>query len=782
LLISPARGEGVGLLRRYFAIGNGDVASAAASALARRGVELKPLDIRVSDSALGAGVAGAEVAVLLEASTGHLLPWLHAVADVTGTVRLQLPSGTYRLAAQTPGHPNPAGAGIPESVAVRLASEAVREATISIELPPAANVEFYLRDHFREPGPGRVTVLGADPSPPSFFTSAGALRAVAASDLDLAITPFRPGPQAGLPRAPSGVTTLAFTDDGGRAVPNADVVAVVYAGEDGVARLTLEPGSYTAIASRGPAYAVHIRSFTAVAGATTRLLFDVPKAVDDYGWMTIDTRVQTSRSRGVVAAAVDQLRAAAGEDLDAVVLADTNVLTPLEKFITAAGTGRILSAVPGIVLSGTPYGELAVGNLEPISLPQQTIPVTAAGESFASGDPDGGAPAAYANGWLSPSAVVAQARERSASGGALTTLPQPRRARTGYFSALDIEFDLARGYDAAHPDAGAIIPRRSAESLAVARPVYDDSWMGLEVFSGDSSGRESWHSFADLMALANLGRRSAALAASASDRLGAPAPGAWRTAVRIGDEPSAQVVGGSAGVLNAAVSGIASGKTVAGNGPLLRLAVSGAVTRASGAAVFTDLVLDPVESGDLLFVDRNVFSDASAVYTLHLTVSVDLQSPEWAPVQRIELFGNAPQPALEPDETGAFLSAVTLAAWDVSALTPTVATLRYVDDESGAIESVSTNARRFQTTLTYETTITDGDLRSADLVDLWFAARVTGTASLYPLVVGRAGAATPVAVASPVFVNLTDNDSELAFPEAYNGPCERPAAARCPRP
>lgn len=790
----PPKGEGrgYGAYRRWLFLGERDLADATRGLTELRNEEAIASPVTVVEQGSGTAIEGADVAVLRQAENDLWIPWTHARTGRNGERDLTLTPGTFAIAVQASGHPNEAAA--PERWIVEIPENSNPISAMVVELPRAGETEFYTRDHRRSATPARIVVLGEDPSPERLFASTSIDDLGPTSNGDPVIFPFADLTSDPLPTAPEGVSDTALVDQDGATVVAQDVVAILRAGSDGIATARLEPGRYVAVASRGPAYDYEARWFDVDPGRKTRVLLDLPKVVDTYGWIGTDLGLRGGNSADSRSGNTGRVRAAAAEGLDVVVAADTNFVTDLGPARAEAGLAGAVGSVAGQRLFTGAWGTLTALPLTADLLPLRTKPTTGPGEALDPESINGGAVDWWnedADGNAAPATVFGRLGERAAQG--TTTFVQvdePHHANfRSWFDQIALEFDFARGYDPEAVTESAM--QATTEDAAVMRledapNLYADTWQGLQAGNGRYAQRWAWRVLNDAFAFWNLGKRVTLTGASSSGTRLSPPPGNPRTWIFHSEEPSLQVSAQSPELAAAVANDLAGQRAVVSSGPWMAVELRAALVDLSGSPT-TTRTFGPRIPGQVMSVNPALWGGMSD-YRLEVTVTVRIQSPLWAPVEAIELFSNAAWQevdATDLDPTGSFLSGVTTFAWDVTtadlAAAQQPATLRRAIEAGQSITTETSTGVRYDlvtsTTLIFDKARLD-NLTAGGGPDLWYAVRTWGTQPLYPLAIGADGdAMTPWAFSNPVYLDLDGEGRD--YEQSFDAPCAQ-GTTDCP--
>ena len=292
----PASGELS--VTRYVVVGTGDAASVMTPMYALNGQATVRLQGTVRDAA-GAPVADARVAILPApyALTTHLLN--QAKCDATGHYTLDLPAGEYVAVATAVGRlrgaPTPVSLGAPVSQDLTLAAPGIAQLDIG-----------EVRDGSRQPTPAKVSFLGIDVEAPD--------------------PRFGPDPTES---ERNGVHAVAFTPDG-----RGDV--------------TLKPGSYSVVISRGVEYdVVRIASLKVPSGGPVTVTADLVRSVDTTGWLAGDYHQHSQGSIDSPLPIEKRVIENLAEGIEFAAATDHDNITDYRPFITRLHAEPFLNSVIG---------------------------------------------------------------------------------------------------------------------------------------------------------------------------------------------------------------------------------------------------------------------------------------------------------------------------------------------------------------------------------------------------------------------------------------------------
>jgi hypothetical protein len=178
-------------------------------------------------------------------------------------------------------------------------------------LPAPGHVAVNVVDENSNPVPGRISIVGFDPSPdPKFSADTGLF-------LDQT------------DRFPFGIVYAAYTDSAG---------AVDF---------DLEPGSYRVYVSRGAEWSLFSQAITVVGGATNNVNAQIAHVLDTTGFISSDHHVHAIASADSRVSNADRVRQFAGEGVDNIIITDHHHHTDLTPKITELGFTNFVNSTIG---------------------------------------------------------------------------------------------------------------------------------------------------------------------------------------------------------------------------------------------------------------------------------------------------------------------------------------------------------------------------------------------------------------------------------------------------
>jgi hypothetical protein len=502
--------------------------------------------------AAGGPAAGARVAAV-NAADDKLFTLLEL--DGAGKGGADLPPGTWHLSA--------AIEGMQLGPVVDVSVSAGGTHPVSLSVGPSRKLSITVKDPFGAPMPGKVTVR-CSPAP--------------------------------CPYSASTYKQHLFLEQ-----PEGGAAAIAYAGAQGSVDLSLPPGGYEVIVSRGPEYSIWPDTWPLSGRAVDLSQSDAQvnavlgHVVDSTGWMSADLHVHAANSAD--SAVPNDLRVLEfmAEGVDVLLSTDHEFITDFAPNIRALGAQDVIASMIGEEVTTFTYGHF------------NTFPLVRDAERANGGAFD------HAGGEDGPSMRIGElcAGIKAVHPGAVVQLNHPRGG-SGVITRLQV--DTATLASHANPeDFGmAVAPDATADD----HKLFGDGFDLIESANGPSpnfSVLNDWMTF--------LSRGTVRTSSGVSDSHDAQGGtgGYARTYAKVGvDTPAAF---SSAGFAEA----VRKHEAFVSNGPFLK--VTAQKLSAGGAPVG-----GPMEIGSTLSVSAGE----------SLEFSVDVQGPESMEFDRVELYSWAP--------------------------------------------------------------------------------------------------------------------------------------------
>lgn len=298
---------------RWFAIGRGDVGSVVDALLEARDAPRAAVRGYVVEQSTGEPLQGVKVFAFAvddesgERAEGPYLEWTTDVGDdiqLDGSFGGSLPPGTWDLLVHALGRP--------DSEFVRITVEAGQDANLVLESPRPGRVHFEIVDEANLPVPSKLTLFAEGESP----------------------------------RDP-------VLGDGFIADSPAHVVFTL----DGTGSVEVPPGRYTAVASRGLEYNLGVsKPFTIAANQSVDLDLQVVRSVDSLGWISADFHVHAVRSHDSGVSLADRVTTMASEGVEFLASTDHDAMTDYGPVIMNLDVEDFIGSTVGLEVTTIELG------------------------------------------------------------------------------------------------------------------------------------------------------------------------------------------------------------------------------------------------------------------------------------------------------------------------------------------------------------------------------------------------------------------------------------------
>ena len=330
--IVPADGELE--VRAYFAVGDGSVSSIGDIRNQIFGIETGELNGTINSG--GESLVGAQVAVyqVLNASTNppSLFMAGHAHTDDQGGFSMSLPPGDYTVRANMEGYLFPVDDQVDITIAVNEAS------TVDIEFPEPGLLQVTVIDEIG-PGPAKLQLVGFDPSPPLLnnvqFAQAGIFGDVGADGL------------------PYGIALVDFIDSSGAS-----------------ATISVEPGEYQLILSRGPRYSVFKKLITINPGETTTVDGEITRIIESEGFVHGDFHVHSIDSPDAEVSREERVAVYLAEGMDFFTPSDHGIRVDFTPTLQSMGVEKLIGTASSSETTTFDYGHF---NSWPVTVDTQQL-------------------------------------------------------------------------------------------------------------------------------------------------------------------------------------------------------------------------------------------------------------------------------------------------------------------------------------------------------------------------------------------------------------------------
>jgi hypothetical protein len=521
----PAQGSGS--YSRYFAVGDGDVASIADEDHRLAGNEVGVLRGQVTAGGLPAAAARVSL-VQKPGSNGADYNVINAFrTDENGRYEGMVEPGTYRVIAKLDGHPYEGGGTLPaeHEVTVVAGGETVED----FSLAASGRLRVRVADESGAPLPAKASIVGFDASPDPEND------ALIFLEVDAFVF--------GSPTKQQGEVLFGLVE----------VRFIGPSGDSG--EFALQPGEYEVVTSRGQEYSIQKQRIAVAAGETTTVDATLVRVVDTAGFAAADYHVHLLNSFDCGVTRDERILTMMAEGVDFFAATDHDFVTDLRADIMRLGGDALVASVPGVEVTTFNLGHFNIWPLEPDPTshiggpPDWGRAGVAAGTDFPSlGSYD-----------LSPAELFALGPE-----GSVVQANHFNSANLGYFHLAGID-------TAMNPPQSFSDPTRIRQNPAMAN-LYDDGLTALELWIEATRGQAALFEQANLgdwFNLLNQGRVKAGTANSDTHSTAAVQAGGPRNYVASAvDDPQSL----TASVLAESVN---AGRVVGSNGPFVRITLEG---------------------------------------------------------------------------------------------------------------------------------------------------------------------------------------------------------------
>jgi hypothetical protein len=571
-------------LTRYFVVAGGSVSDISD---ARNQIDCVPTGtLSGTVTAGGNPAARASVAVLGNLADGP--PGLsrnvvtHARTDDDGKYSITLPPGSYDVAANLDGYPYEGGGSTPTLHNVSIAAFGTQ--TQNIALPATGGIQVAAVDEDANPSPGKVSVVGFDPSP------------------DLAVTQT----VLGL----INNRTSVFGDRGEDSIPYGMATSFFLEPDGTSAARPLEPGNYQVYVSRGGEHSLYSTPITVTAGATENVNATVERVLDTSGFISADFHVHSIDSPDAQTTRADRVRAMLGEGVDFFAATDHDFRADFQPTIDALGATALIGTAVGEEITTFDYGHF---NAWPMTV--DPTKVNNGSVDFGGAAPDGLDYPSASNFNETPESIIGLAH--AAAPGANNTV-QVNHVHS-YFgldggSGLAIDTGLT-------PPASAVPASARRLNPAVTNFSTDD-FDALEIWIGDDRAQVTTNflgqNAGDWFNLMNQGIVRTGVADSDTHNRFTNVSGFPRNMVASpSDDP-----GDLSGIADTLSANVNAGRSFGTNGPMVRVTATAASTaQTASLEIGAPLTIATVDGA--------------------VDIDVEVQSPTWAEFDTIEFYVNS---------------------------------------------------------------------------------------------------------------------------------------------
>ncbi len=340
---------------RYFFIGSGDVGSLVDQINTVRGTKTGRMSGKVLDVETYAPADGASVVVFQrDAASGFRRPFSQYDVRNGGYFAGNLEPGEYSFRVLSKGRPvtNFSDFAIRAGETTELAATSTAPARLSVRVSGPSG----------DPLPAKISVVGTYDAKFSVVSPRVFLHDLQSGES------FR--------------STDLVADDPDKPDTRRFVEAVGFT-RDGIADLSIRPGTYDVFVGRGPEYELVSQRVTVASGNTTTVSQELKRAIDTTGWIAADTHIHSRNSIDSSMTIDERVSALAAEGLEWVVSTDHNYVTDFAPSIARWNLNRWMFHSVGVEMT-----TLESGHFNGYPLRYETGPLTHGSFEWARRTPD----------------------------------------------------------------------------------------------------------------------------------------------------------------------------------------------------------------------------------------------------------------------------------------------------------------------------------------------------------------------------------------------------------
>ncbi len=314
-------GESFEVVKR-FVLGGGDVGSVLDEIHELRGVTTGKLGGRVLDAVTGAAGEGLSAIVYQLHEDGYRRPFTQYDVRQDGLFGGTLEPGMYSVKIVGPGRDNESY----DDFEIR----AGETTDVLIAAPSPGKIFVRIVDDRGVPLPAKATAIGrygredAGKLTPEFLFDLEAGEEFRSSDM--------------VPDDPDDPSTLEFIE------------AVAFTA-DGTAELTVRPGEYEVVSSRGPEYDVQRSRVRVRPSQTATVKHSLRRVVDTRGWLALDSHIHSRNSIDSGMSLDERVVAIAAEGVEIPVSTDHNFITDYAPYVARNDLTPWLKPIVGIEMT-----------------------------------------------------------------------------------------------------------------------------------------------------------------------------------------------------------------------------------------------------------------------------------------------------------------------------------------------------------------------------------------------------------------------------------------------
>lgn len=273
---------------------------------------------------------------------GDPVPFTHVITGSDGTFTVRLPALLDPFTAPTVyGGEIRATERDYKSIGpltVDLASLAAPTDLGDVLVSDTGVLDFTIRDRYtRKKIPGQIRIFGTGGTPdPNFGSQYSSARSYTGLEPGGGSDPVTGGNSSELSEVVAGLPALNFA-----------------ATADGREQVSLRPGTYRAIATRGLEWGISEKEFTIHAGQKTRVRFKLRRELNPHGVVSADFHVHSARSFDASAPPEDRVTAYLAKGVEVLVSTDHDQITDYSGVIADLGLSNQITSIVGNETTGT---------------------------------------------------------------------------------------------------------------------------------------------------------------------------------------------------------------------------------------------------------------------------------------------------------------------------------------------------------------------------------------------------------------------------------------------
>ena len=339
---------------KHFIVGSGDVGSVLDTINEIRGAATGRLAGQVFEEITAAPGAGLSVVVYQRLADGTRRPYSQYDVHEGGFFGGTLVPGDYSLKVVGPARKN--------SAYTDFAVAAGETTSLTLSSPAPARIFVNIRDDRGVALPAKATAIGVYDAQYVGQLTPQFLFDLEAGD-DFRSTDLLPD-DANDPSTREYIEGIGFT-------------------ANGLVELSVRPGEYDIVSSRGPEYDTARSHVTVGPGETATVSHRLKRVVDTRGWVALDSHIHSRASIDSPMSLDERVAALAAEGVEVAVATDHNYITDYAPYVARNGLNEWLHPVVGLEMT-----TLESGHFNGYPLKYQVGPITHGAFEWARRPPD----------------------------------------------------------------------------------------------------------------------------------------------------------------------------------------------------------------------------------------------------------------------------------------------------------------------------------------------------------------------------------------------------------